>query len=511
MSTIAPSPTAPAADLAENENRDTSATEAPVITPPPTIVTVDTLSLQAALAKYTKLVTNKNGRLIVQGIRISAAEHHLDLLGTDLEIALYVTIPANALTTPSNAIVADYRALLNAVKAVRDRQTQLALYGDYLIVSDSASSTHISSFGEVGDFPQPPRRVTLQECLATREANAPAYQKQNTAEFEKMKHSWRETLPLEFQEFAVSAASLSPALIYVLPGMADGDTRYALNGVFMAGNGRGGAEFVTSNTHVLYKHDATLTGGTLPDNAGFTMLPKAAEWLAKNACGTITVKTDPNTVFFEGDGFTLTGRRIEGMFPRYRDVIPAQSSMPGRLTVSRKEFLAALKAARPNIHSDTRRIDLVPHAEGHGLIIRAMCGNTTTFTAEIPAASRKWLTASFNVDFLIDFLAVHLGDAVTICRDGAAEEGSGPSAVYDGERLFLAMPLNNARETTPEEREAYRAYLAEPDQEFPVASILAAKTAKKVPAFKAVVKRALADVEYKRTLLEALGMLHTVA
>ena len=500
MSTNASVSAAPAADLAENEN--------PAVTPPPTIVIVDTLSLQVALVKYVKVIANKSARLIVQGIRISVADDHLALLGTDLEISLHMAVPANAITTSLNTIVADHKALLNAVKAVKDRQTRLALHGAYLIVSDSASSTHISSLGEVGDLPPQPQRLTLEECLAAREASAPAYQKQNVVEFEKLKESWRETLPLEFQEFAASAASLSSALQYVTPGMAVGDTRYALNGVFMAGNGHGGVEFVTSNTHVLYRrHDAPLMGGTLPDNAGFIMLPKAAEWLAKNANGTLTVKTDPNTLFFEGDGFTLTGRRIEGMFPRYRDVVPEKSRMPGRLTVNRQEILSALKAARPNVTSETRRIDLAPNGEGNGLIVRAICGNTTTFTAEIPAASRKWLTNSFNVDFLIDFLAVHPDVTVTICHEEAgAKGGDGLSAVYDEERLYLIMPVNGGIEPTPEELEAYRAALAEPDQEFSTASTPVAKTAKKAPAFKAVVTRAKADPGYLSALLSALGI-----
>lgn len=505
MSTTASDSTASAAALDKNGNSTATATKTPAFTPPPTIVTVDTLSLQAALAKYVKVIANKNARLIVQGICISAADC-LDLLGTDLEIALHVFIPASAITTPSSTIVADYKALLNAVKAVKDRQTRLALYGEYLIVSDSSSSTHVSSFGEVEDFPQPTRRLTLEECLATREANASAYQKQNAMEFEKLKKSWRETLPLEFQEFAVSAASLSPALLYVLPGVAAGDTRYALNGVFMTGNSRGGAEFVTSNTHVLYKHDATLMGGTLPDNAGFIMLPRMAEWLAKNASSTLTVKTDPNTVFFEGDGFTLTGRRIEGMFPNYRDLIPLQNSMPGCLTVNRKEFLAALKAARPNIQ-ETRRIDLASNTEGDGLIVRAICGNTTTFTAEIPAASRKWLTNSFNVDFLIDFLTVQPGDTVTIRHEEpGAKGGGGLSAVFDGERLYLIMSVNGCIDPTLEELEAYRAALAEPDQEFAVIAAPPVKTAKKAPAFKAVVAHAKADSGYLSAFLSALGI-----
>ena len=269
MSTNTPVSAAPASALVENEN--------PAVTPPPTIVIVDTLSLQAALAKYVKVVANKTARLLLQGVCISATDDCLDLFGTDLEITLHVAVPASAITTPLITIVADYKALLNAVKAVKDRQTRLALHGEYLMVSDSGSSIHVPSVGNVGDFPRPPRRLTLEECLATREESAPAYQKQDTVEFEKMKKSWRETLPLEFQEFAVSAAPLSPAVSYVLPGMAAGDTRYALNGVFMTGNNRGGAEFVTSNTHVLYRHDVTLTGGTLPDDAGFIMLPKMAD------------------------------------------------------------------------------------------------------------------------------------------------------------------------------------------------------------------------------------------
>ena len=256
----------------------TAATEKPT---EPTVVTVDTLTLQNALSQYVKVISNKTARLVVQGIRMIAAEGSLDLLGTDLEVSLRMTVPAGVALTPLSAIVADYRALFQAVKTIKERQTRLALYGKHLIVSDGGASTHISSFGDVEDFPEPPRRMTLEEHLAKLEAGAPEEKKKDAAEFEKMKQSWRETAPLEFQEFAVPAESMTPALQYVLPGMAKGDVRYPLGGVYMTGNSRGGAEFVASNTHVLYRHDAALTAGTLADKAGFILLAKMAEWLAK--------------------------------------------------------------------------------------------------------------------------------------------------------------------------------------------------------------------------------------
>ena len=426
------------------------------------------------------------------------------------EIILF-RVPASVVLTPSHAIVADYRALLKAVKAIKDRQTRLALYGKYLIVSNGGTSTHISSFGDVEDFPEPPRRMTLEEHLAKLEAGTPEEKKKDAAEFEKMKQSWRETAPLEFQEFAVSAESLTPALQYVLPGMAKGDTRYPLGGVYMTGNGRGGAEFVASNTHVLYRHDATLKAGTLPENAGFIILSKMADWLAKNARGTLTVRTDPHTVFVEGADFALSGRRIEGIFPRYRDVIPAQRLMPGRLVVHRRELLAALKAAHPHTSVGTRRVDLLPSMQGDRLYVHAMREDVTTFTTEIPAASRQWLAESFNIEFLIDFLTVHPGETVTIRRDEAKKtDGSSPSAVYDGERLFLTMPLGNARKATPEELDAYEdALLSESDQAFPVSSSPVAVPVvitKRPPAFKAVVARAKSDPSYLSALLSALGI-----
>ncbi len=140
-----------------------------------------------------------------------------------------------------------------------------------------------------------------------------------------------------------------------------------------------------------------------------------ADWLAKNARGTLTVKTDPHTVFVEGVDFALIGRRIEGIFPRYRDVIPAQRLMPGRLVVHRRELLAALKAAHPHTSVGTRRVDLLPSMQGNRLYVHAM-------------------------------------------REEAKKtDGSSPSAVYDGERLFLTMPLGNARKATPEELDAYGA------------------------------------------------------
>ncbi len=495
--------------MSTDENT-TPATEAPpVTTPDPTVVIVDTLMLQNALSKYVKVIANKAARRIVQGIRMIAAEERLDLFGTDLELSLHMTVPAEVVLTPSSAIVADYKALLKAVKAIRDRQTRLALYGTYLIVSDAGTSTHISSFGDVEDFPEPPRRLAREDYLTQHEAGAPEEQKQDAGKFEKTKEAWRKAAVLEFQEFAVAAEALATAFLYVMPGISKGYVRYALNGVYMTGNGRGGAEFVASNTHVLYRHDAALTAGTLPDNAGFILLPKMADWLTKNVSGTLTVKTDPNTVFVEGCDFILIGRRIEGMFPRYRDVIPSQCRMPGRLAVSRKEFLAALKAAHPHASPETHRIDLLPNAEGDRLIVQAIRDGVTTFTTEIPAASRKWLADSFNGEFLIDFLAVHPGENVTICHnDPVGEDGSGPSAVYDGERLFLAMPVNNARKVTPEELESYRAALAEPDQEFLTSSSTPAPIAitKRPPAFKAIVARAKADPGYLSALLAALGI-----
>ncbi len=277
---------------------------------PPTVVTVDTLSLQSALSKYVKVIANKTARRIVQGIRMIAAEERLDLFGTDLELSLHMTVPAEVVLTPCSAIVADYKALLKAVKAIRDRQTRLALYWEYLIVSDAGTSTHISSFGDVEYFPEPPRRLVLEDYIAQQETGAPEEQKQDAEKFEKTKEAWRKAAVLEFQEFAVVAEAMAAAFLYVMPGMSKGDTRYALNGVYMTGNGRGGAEFVASNTHVLYRHDAVLTAGTLADKAGFILLPKMADWLTKNVSGTLTVKTDPNTVFVEGCDFILIGRRI---------------------------------------------------------------------------------------------------------------------------------------------------------------------------------------------------------
>ena len=87
----------------------TAATEKPT---EPTVVTVDTLTLQNALSQYVKVISNKTARLVVQGIRMIAAEGSLDLLGTDLEVSLHMTVPAGVTLTPLSAIVADYRALL---------------------------------------------------------------------------------------------------------------------------------------------------------------------------------------------------------------------------------------------------------------------------------------------------------------------------------------------------------------------------------------------------------------
>lgn len=409
------------------------------------------------------------------------------------------------------SIIVDYKALHQAVKAIKNQRMRIEIYPDRLLVSDCSckDQTTVHCIGELADFPKPTERENLADALARLEEGIPEYQKQDAKQLEKIKQERREQIPLEFQEFDLPGGQFTDAMRYVLPGIAQGETRYALNGVFMTSNGSDGIELASSDTYVLYKHDVTVMHGSIPDTAGFILSPAMAGWIAKHAgeCGIVSIETDPRFVFVKGGNFTLCAKRIEGTFPRYRDLIPDKLRMPGRLKTNRAAFLAALKAARPNVNPETRKIDLLPNTAGDSLIIRAIRNGEITYSTEIPAASRKWFHDAFNIEHLIDYLTVYPGDTITIHHDEADAKGSRDlSAVFEDCRLFLIMPINTDAIPSKDALEVYRAALSEPDQNFPPASTGTANTVKKPPTFKAVVAYARADPGYLSALLSALGV-----
>lgn len=434
-----------------------------------------TKTLVDALKKFQDIP--RGLRRLNDMISISIGDDKIVLFSTDLETALRVTLPATT-NEGRDKLVVGYKALVAAVKAIKATAVVLQTAPEWLAVTDERGTTSTRCDSRIiawDDYPEFPNRLAARGVAYT----------------------------------VVPGRALAEGLRMVMPAMATGDTRYALNGVCLDSDG-GGIALVTSDTHRLHHRYLPVIHEVFGELDGLdtVMIAKAARWLSKCAAETSEVRllvTESET-YFSGDNWDFYGRLIDGRFPDYRSVVEPLESLPGKLAVNRLALLAALKDIQGATNEESRRVTIAPSEDGVSIRLVAERGTS----ASIPAAALKCPEADFVCDFLIDLLAVARGGFVTL-RFGAGRY-KGPVHLYEDGSLLLLMPMNGSGPGGY----VYTHDLSGPDQDCPGASVTstapvaspagAAAVTKRPPSFKAVVTHAKADPGYLSSLLAALGI-----
>jgi DNA polymerase sliding clamp subunit (PCNA homolog) len=211
-----------------------------------------------------------------------------------------------------------------------------------------------------------------------------------------------------------------------------------------------------------------------------------------------------------GPRWTLYTRLIEGMFPRYRDVMPDYNTMPGKAWFDRKALVSAIKATLP-ILGESGGIHLRKADDSEeAALVEVWADDVCKYSTAVPAAARKLPHVQVNAHFLLDCLAGSDRAMESLRFD---KRGDGPCVMRLDNYDHILMPINGRADTdaSKADRAAYAEALAEPDQD---AGFLADSTVMRAvpamsirpPSYKAVVARARADAAYMRDLLAALGV-----
>ena len=270
--------------------------------------------------------------------------------------------------------------------------------------------------------------------------------------------------------FRVPAVRMADALRRAIPFVSKGDTRYALNGVCLA-IGTSSVDTVASDTHRLIRVNL---GGCVRDvgaedeetsNSGVNAIipldavkslyalleSQAADAVAEDAqMEDALVVADARYVHVITDGRAwFTARRLEGSFPRWRDVIPGtRRPVTGSVMLDRKATMAVLKCLP--VEPERRKVALFPAEGGNALRLEGDKSSATlrAFTARMPAG------LLFNSGYLMDTLGAAKEDYVTI----SARDGNNPARLDDGNVTAVLMPLYNGggspEEVSTEERGA---------------------------------------------------------
>jgi DNA polymerase-3 subunit beta len=140
---------------------------------------------------------------------------------------------------------------------------------------------------------------------------------------------------------------------------------------------------------------------------------------------------------FEVGPYLLISRLIEGQFPVYGRIIPAETAHT--ITLNREHLLAAIKRAAIVARAEASK--LIFNAQEGSLTITAESGDVGRAHEELPAALEgNEITVAFNAEYLTDVLAVMESEQVIWGLNGPMSQGLLKGA-DDPDFLYVVMPM----------------------------------------------------------------------
>lgn len=358
--------------------------------------TVEKNTLSEALSLVATVVPERSARPVLQNLMLTGNDDStITLSATDLEIAIKITIAAKSMQEPGSILLPASR--LNALVK--------GSFSDELEFSIDNNRAEIKT--RQGRFQVPGQDVVDYPAIPDFKADGAVF---------------------------IHGDDFAEAVQKTVFATAKGDTRYALNGIYLSIN-EGNAEFVASDTHRLSLVKKKVRN---PDNvtADGIMLTKGMTTLARLASGNdvVDLVVTANEMLARTPNAMLVIRRVEGMFPRYNDVIPAKSE--AHFAVDREELLRSLHSI--GLMSSDESKSVVFSVSAGALNISASSENGEGKLLLDAETTGEPVEIKFNYTFLVDALKNISEDKVTI----QYKDADNPARMDSGDFLYVIMPIN---------------------------------------------------------------------
>ena len=322
-----------------------------------------------------KAVATRSSLPILTHIRIAAKDGKVSLMATDLEMWMEHTLPGVGITE-DGAATAPARNFTELLAAMPDADVSVT-------VEDETNTLHL-------------------RCL---KANY------------KLLGLSADEFPLlpqvkEDSRFVVDRETLKDAVKQTIFATSTDETRAILTGVLVVFQGDS-LKLVATDTHRLAVRDCPVKEGS--GSASAIVPSRAMNELLRivgNEEGEVVVTLSGNQIQFQvddasGSKTTLISRLIDGQFPNYERVIPAQATKT--LTVERAPLAAAVKRASIVARDSASRVVLRTTEDGDKLTITAESGSVGNAYEEVEVARTGDDTPveiAFNAKYLADVLNV---------------------------------------------------------------------------------------------------------
>ena len=354
-----------------------------------------------AITTALRAVASRTGVLpVLSGLRCVCAADAVELVGSDLELTIRVTTPADVEADGTAVIPA--RLFFEVVRCLPPGSVSVEVEDDEARITAGRSNFALRVLS-VDDFPRLP------------DVSGPAVR--------------------------VEAVALADAFRQVVPAASRDDARPILTGVLLTAT-ETGLRLVATDSYRL----------ALRDLPGMSMLTKgqhvlvAARGLGEVQRvldeGELEVVLGEREVMFRVDDVEITTRLIEGEFPNYEQLIP--SGYPNRLTVDRNVLGDAVKRVRlvgQGRDNSPVRMRMTPAGTELSAVAQEVGEAREAIDAKFEGTDTD-LTVAFNPEFLLDGIqaASNSQEVVIECLNPLKPVTLRPSEGGD-EFLYLLMPV----------------------------------------------------------------------
>jgi DNA polymerase-3 subunit beta len=241
--------------------------------------------------------------------------------------------------------------------------------------------------------------------------------------------------------FNVPAADLRALIDRTKFAMSTEETRYYLNGIYLHAAEHNGVQVlraVATDGHRLARFEMPLPDGAT-GMPGVIVPRKAVGELRKlleEAADTIEISLSASKIRFAFDHVVLTSKLIDGTFPNYEQVIPANNDKI--VEVNPKLFSNAIDRVSTISDGKSRAVKIA--LNGKVMTLSANSPEAGSATEDLEINGNDNMEIGFNARYLMDITQQISGDG---CRIVLADAAS-PTIIQDtadNSALYVLMPL----------------------------------------------------------------------
>ena len=368
-------------------------------------LTIERTALQKALAHVRSVVERRTTIPILSNVMIEGADNSLSLTATDMDIAIVEKVPADVAVP--GAITLPAHTLYDIVRKLPE--------GSQVSFESGEDSSRVEICAGRSRF--------SLSCLATED-------------FPVMTD---DDLP---HSFTLSSALCRDLVYRTRFAMSSEETRYYLNGIYFHTTMEGSTPVlraVATDGHRLARVEIPQPDGAA-DMPGIIVPRKAVAELRKliedNEVDIVVTLSDTK-IRFTFDDVVLTSKLIDGTFPDYERVIPADNDKI--MEVDRQSFADAVDRVSAISAEKSRSVKLV--LSGTNLVLSASSPESGSATEELEVSYESdAMEIGFNARYLLDITQQIEGDRAQFVMSDAAS----PTIVRevgDASALYVLMPM----------------------------------------------------------------------